>query len=366
MKRLKSLVKMELPVAFIMTIYFVVINIIGLAITQNNISNIWEYYLKRGIKTAHMDEIATGFPNMLNGTMIFVSVMYGIGLCLLVYLSFLKDKNHETSRFLKVLPYTIKERVQVKVGIGLMSYFIGILTLIPVMFLLRARFIDLFEEIYNVTNLHLISKQLLSGSYVGKRILILAVLGFAIYLFLVMMQYLMSHNIASILSGCFIGLSPVFIYYSLTAWRIYSPMVEEFLGVIYMGPIERVQIALERTEYGINYLSYNSIGDIKNYLLFWIAISMLCYGGIIQFSESYALEKSDCLITHSIFRWIYIIGVTVCGALLIEDIYILATAYRDGASLLVLIVGLIISFIIAYKISYIGMNKSRKHKGVKA
>ena len=359
MKRLKPLIKMELPLVLIGGIAFFAINCLAFAMIQFDITSGFEQYILWGIDD-YVDGHAIGqWNDLFRHVLLLVTIAYGFVLIGLVSASFRLDKDHEIGRFLKALPFTMRERVFVKIGLAMSSFLINFCILSVGMFVLRSKVYKVYREVFDVTNIEGAVRQIFSVGFIAKCLLFLFLICVGFYLFLVLMQFMMSHNIGSVVSSVFIFFSPLFLvqsmielvedkYNSFLIWLAY--IVAELLE----GPREIGFLMVD----GILCDRYEYIDGCIEYVGFWGLFIVIMLIAINRLSRTYSVEKSDIFINNKVFRMIYMIGVAICGAFLVADIYILVLNREVNiVCYIVLIVGLVISGVVSYKISHIGLTK---------
>ena len=212
MKNLKALIKIERTPVLLMGIYFLIINLLVSIGIIGAMNGEWQRYLNRGIADFNACEVGTHIFTSIEPILIF----YIGGILLLVYLQFKKDKSIEIGRFIKALPYTNGERAFVKIGMGLMSFTIPFLIYTVIVFGIRAYYTDLFGEIFRVTAYEEI------GIYLNRISVYVGVLSVTyirllmIYLILITGEYLISHNIGSLVITVLSAMAPAYLWTSIT------------------------------------------------------------------------------------------------------------------------------------------------------
>lgn len=365
MKRLKALIKMECKSAWIIGLYFMMINICIFAALQEAIIEIKQDYLLDGIRLAGNYTNIDGIFGQYTGVAIIAVIMYCIGFCLLVGFSFKQDKGHESSRFLKALPYTMQERILVKMGVGLGIYIVNALIWVIGLFVNRMQFFTQFKDILDVTMLGELVYTYFTPEFVGKLCIYFVLLTVAFYLFLILMQYLINPNIGSIVSAIFMFLSPTFIVVSATIYienSMWLNYISKGLANLYLVIDHWVEYSVELKNGNIGYFNAPfQIGNMTSFMIGWGIIIGAEVAGILVLSKTYLLEKSDLFIGRTGFKLLYKIGVTVCGGLLMGDLYSMCTGnVHQAECYIAFIIGALISYFIVSKITNIGMPKQKK------
>ena len=359
MKRLKPLIKMELPSALIIGIIFFVINCLAFAMIQIDITSGFEQYIIWGINDYIESHNIGQWNDLFRHVLLLVTVLYGCSFVGLVCASFRVDKDHETGRFLKALPFTMRERVFVKIGLAMISFLINFVILSIGMFFLRAKVYTVYREVFEVTNIEGAVRQIFSVGFIAKSLLFLFLICIGFYLFLVTMQFMMSHNVGSVVSSVFIFFAPLFLLASIIEligdrYRGFFSWLGYVVVELLRGPIETGFLMVDGEICG----RYQYIDGCIEYVGFWSIFIAIMLIAINRLSRTYSVEKSDIFIGNKVFRGIYMVGVAVCGAFLLADAYILVLNREVNIiCYIILIVGLVISSVVSYKIGHIGMMK---------
>lgn len=372
MKRLKALIKMEMKPALLIGIYFLIVNQITLGVIRGRLVSSWREVLINGIGGFIDDRAVTAMSHSFMDNMIFMMLFSIIGMLLMTYVSFKNDKSIEVGRFLKSLPYTMKERALTKVGVGVSVFTVTYLIFAAGMAALRMQGINQFSEICKVTAYSGVYQEFLTSSMLLQTLLLGYIVCIAVYLFSVMFEYLISPNLGSILVAGLVYLSPVFITVSLDFYMpsmfkgvLYQMIywLQELLGIFgyerWANITVQMNTAAMASTNNIGQVAYIGLTGYK--LVFYGVIALASLIGILRFSQKNCMEQSDIFIPSRGFRNIFIAGVTLCGALLAGDIYCI---YSSAASMImayaVIALGGIVSFLIAKKIAFIGIKKRRE------
>ncbi|PHV70870.1 hypothetical protein CS063_07550 [Sporanaerobium hydrogeniformans] len=367
MKELKALIKIELRSTLLMSIYFLVVNLCGLAACKIAMDKNYVNQLRYGIGWYIAQPNGEYIYPVLVGTYCFTLG----GIILLVYFQFVKDKSLEVGRFLKALPYTNRQRGFVKIGMGILSYTLPFLILIGGMLLLHGSFVGQMQEIYNVFMNQEVIERIIHINELLKMFLLMYMTFIAVYLFLMLVQYVANNNLGSIIMSILTLIAPLFIV--LSGSEIYSffrrmhrlrNLIIEFLFVPgYPLTLEGGSFALDRQNqeqaHFIGYQEINHYGLKVVGLILFIGLCLIFIHLLIKHTK---MEDSDKLFNHGLAKWIFIIGVTVCSGLLLADMGLLfilplfMDEYFVMTQVLILI-GALIGFVIAYKIGRIGSYK---------
>ena len=366
MKRLKALIKIELPSTLIVTLYFIVVSLGLLIATQGKIAD------KEGECLFRTFIDIAKYQDMLNCNDIFLNVrfkgtiLFLIGCALLVYSSFRKDKDYEIGRFLKSLPYTTKERLLVKVGMHLGSLLIGILTFGIGMSVVNHQAMNRFRYIYEGISGGELHLQIMASHQVLKMMIVTLLTCITFYLFLLMMQYVMMNNLMSVVNGVLIFFAPIYLSRSLLNY--FRSFIGNIIDVVCVflkqqvmaeGKITMAYRFVKGREYSV-YIDA-VLGSIKPYVISYGICIIIILALVYVFYKRYKLEESDLMIPNKYCRGIYRIGVTVCSAFLVGDVmrYLTGTYVYGNESLLNpwLLIGAAIGFIISKKIAQIGIKK---------
>jgi hypothetical protein len=363
MKHIRALIKMEAKPAVLVGIYFLLINLVGLVITHIHINKNYIEYLRT------WGEPVTSFSGEIFSRLIyFITPLSFLGMIVLSYAQFKQDKNVETGRFLKALPYTNLQRCFVKVIMGVLSYSLPFIVFAVGCMLLRVRVLGLYEEVYTVIAYGDLLK-VINGAESLIWPLVLSYLVYtAFYLFLVMMQYLVSSNAASLIIGILSMMAPAFIAFSFFEIYGYQGMrvtVDQVLlpvyGVVFDWQLKDLFLQTNWEQY----ITYRTINYMTMKLIITSLVSIVCVGVIYRAAKRSKIEEADVLMPYKAVRWIFILGVSLCTAFTAADTgrFILFPVFMEKMNLAVEVTGVIggiIGFVIAKKIAYIGLRQKKK------
>lgn len=358
MKNLKALIKIERTPALLMSIYFLLINLIAIVDMVGHIKSNAKHYLAYGIK---------GFSQWSMNSFIFSITMmlligYGVGLLVLVYLQFKKDKSIEISRFIKALPYTNGQRACVKIGLGILSFTLPFVIYVGMFLMVRSYALNLYDEIYRVTSFEEVV------AYLNRAGVYLSFMGvtyirmIVIYLIFVMCEYLMSHNIGSLIVAILSALAPAYIWVSSTYNLFYIEKrlkINEWLYKIYIDYTEWGQIRILGTN-DQEYVGYSITEAAGQVSLVYMGLIIICSLVIMLQVKKQRIENADILMPGKVTRYIFIVGVAVCGGCLIRDIGRIVLSqivfgYPVAILYGLLAVGFVSGGLIAMKIAHIGL-----------
>lgn len=370
MKRLKALFKVEAKPALFVGIYLLVVNIFAIMQQQNIISNMWNNYMVYGIADAFDNYYTIDlYSRITYESTVSVIIFQLIGIVTLVLLSFKNDKNGEVGRFLKSLPYTVRERSFVKVSMGFLTYTITYAVYAIGTYCSVKNVFGKFGEIYRVTTLEAISDKILSMEQALAPIVLTYVIVVAVYLFLVMTQYAVNSLVGGMVIGSLTAVSPIFILASLYACfnsrdlnRILDQVSKIIIDIVEYIPIYYEGQGIDAYELGYNYLTYCSLRVIV-----FIIVSIILIGLIHYFNNKQLIEKEDILLPNKVIRIIFMVGVTVCSSLLAGDLYraFLERIFMykiENLRYFMMLIGGIAGAVISYKIAHIGLRAAKGGK----
>lgn len=371
MKRLKALIKVEIKPVLLIGLLFLIANIIGFMGIQSQLSSNWREYLIGGL-AGHfnwywlVDIIGRGFFSTIG----IVSSIYMGLIIILVFASFRYEKSVEVSRFLKSLPYTQRERCLVKIGVGSGAITIGMLVFLAGLIYFRYYSMNLFAEVMEITALGNVAAEIFSLEKILGAVVLAYVVLMAAYLFMVMVQYMISHRMAAIIIGILSALAPVFIIEVSMAlfdvpWDSGIGQAARSITYVMTSFVNWVPIYGNGDEYRYyHHISY--LTGFIYHLAFYVSVMIASLLGTLYFAKVNRLENSDLLMPHSAVRGIFMVGVSVCGGLSIGGL--LSIFFGDVLlmpsplpTVILFVIGVIISFFIAKKIAFIGI---KKRKGV--
>ena len=372
MKRLKALIKMELKPALLIGVYFLLVDFFVLLTIRGRIQDTWRSFLLNGIRDFMLYDRGIRVTDTFIENTLYIMLFSIVGMMALVYGSFKNDKSIEIGRFLKSLPYTMRERCLVKMGVGIVTFTLTYIFYAIGMIVLHMSFLNKFSEIYRVTIFSEVYHQIFDRGELVKVLMLVYVGCIAIYLFCMMFQYLVSNRLGSIIVAVLVYLSPVFIVNSLSAYV--SVRYENIIYSLTEWLNELMIIFGYQAwgEIGINISTATSISQnpITNYqymsltghrIIFYGIIILISLVAILKLCVAERVEKSDYFIPNKYFRSIFICGVTVCGGLLLGDIYLMFSNQTNmGIAYGLITFGGIISFLAARKIASIGIRKGKE------
>ncbi len=357
MKKLSALIKIERRPVIFMSIYFLIINVIAIIAIMGQINSNWKSYLARGIEGAHM-WVMDDF--VYNITYILL-IGYGIGVLVLVYLQFKNDKSIEISRFIKSLPYTNGQRGFVKIGLGVLSITTTFAIYVIMFFMARNYAMNLFGEIYTVTAFEQ------ATMYLNRVSVYLSFMGITyarmlvIYLIFVMCEYLISHNIGSLVVAILATIAPVYIWFS----GVYSVMrntitnqIREWLYRVYVDYTTWGKIEIKSVNEW-DYLEYRITENGGIVFGIYVVVILICSFVIAVQIKKQCVENADILMPGKLTRYVFISGVALCSACLVRDIGRMVIGqicfgYPVIVLYILLIIGLVSGSYIAIKITHIG------------
>lgn len=365
MKNLKALIKMERTPALVMSIYFLVVNIIAGIALLGPINTNWQRYLAKGVGEVNNWEIVSNiYPITL-----MVLIGYGIGLLVLVYLQFKKDKSIEISRFIKALPYTNGQRAVVKMGMGILSFTVPFIIYIIMFLFIRNYATNLYGEMLRVTAFEEVA------TYLNRLSVYLSFIGITyirlimIYLILIMCEYLISHNIGSLIIAILSSSAPLYLWFSMTvdidsSSGTYVYKIGEWFYKVYMNYTNwgRIQIA------GANewdYIDYTITEDGGMVCMIYLVLIVICSLVISIQVKKQRVENADIFIPRKLTRYVFIVGVVLCSGCLVRDIGRLilgeiALGYPRMILHVLLVIGLMVGAFVATKIAHIGIQSKRE------
>lgn len=362
---MKTMAKIEVRAVWAMLIYFLVLACHTASRIPSLVNDLTKLHLQSGLSTV-MDRyhyIISQPTSLFKDYILGFMGLTILGVLLLIYLSFRNDSHQETGRFLKSLPFKNEERYFIKIGVGLAVITIPYIIFTILMVMVRHYYLSEMKSIYELTLLNDIYKQLLPLSNILQLLCLAYLLIILVYLIGVLFEYLISNNILSIIIGMLISFSPLFITESLSScfrvnlfysledivWRFYRYLLPNTLSIsCYTGENATEYYALGSTEYVVLF------GE--RCILFLILIA-LCTVATLYFCKKNVIENDDILMPYRWFRILFVVGVTLCSALLCSDFYL---AFYNNSQLLMMlwfIIGGTIGFVIAYLISRKGLRK---------
>ncbi|WP_054742662.1 hypothetical protein [Cellulosilyticum ruminicola] len=378
MKNLKALIKIERKPALVMGIYFLIVNLIAVIGPVGSMNNIWRWYLEAGISRYDFWEIGS----RIYESSYCVLIGYMLGIVLLVYLQFKKDKSIEIGRFIKALPYTNGQRATVKITMGILSITIPFLIYGLLVLAMRSYYTNLFSEVLRVTAFETVS------TYLNRISVYLGILGVAyirlimIYLILILGEYLLSHNVGSLIITAVSVMAPAYLWLSnieeigsrVDLYQYDEEGIAHGIGYY----LHEINSWLE--DIYMNYMNTRgggikiSAGESFNYTttergsivgLIYFVVAVICCLVIVKQVKKQRIENIDILIPSQFIRGIFIAGYALCSGCLVRDLSKevlnqVALGYPRIILDVLLVIGLIVGVIIARKVASIGLQNKRE------
>ena len=375
-KSLKPLIKLELMPVLGIGICLMLANIFICINLNKELDLVWRDYIATGIGSSSIrGEYADGIDlirNIVEEKFAEVSVCYLIGVLFFSIFSMSYERETETSHFLKSIPYTTGERSLVKIGTTMVGYttYFGIYSVVTL--LIHRNYVAKFKEIYDVLAYGELQRQFMQGIDVGMNLLVIYLEILAVYLFLMLVQYIVCHKIGAGIIGICTLIAPIFIISSLgycfSDFILENPIWVAFSDALTFIAFKGGRSSVVDIEGGSNnpYFFYVDYSLGPKIIWYAIVIGILVFG-ISKLSKHQLLEEADKLIPIKGFRWVFIAGVIVCGSLLACDMYrwLIEPMMQNsitGTRYFVVLVGGILSFFISNRIATSGQFKGKEVK----
>ena len=375
-KSLKPLIKLELMPVLGIGICLMLANIFICINLNKELDLVWRDYIAKGIGSISITEGYTGsidlIRNIIEEKLAEVVVCYFIGVLFFSIFSMSYEREMETSRFLKSLPYTTGERSLVKIGTTMVGYTtcFGIYSVVTL--LIHGNYVAKFKEIYDVLPYGEIQGQFMQGIDVGMNLLVIYLEILAVYLFLMLVQYIVCHKIGAGIIGICTLIAPIFIISSLgycfSDFILENPIWVAFTDaltfIVFKGRGGRL-VDIEGGSINPYYFQVDYLLGPK--IIWYVVVSGILVFSVSKLSKYQLLEEADKLIPIKGFRWVFIAGVIVCGSLLACDMYrwLIEPMMQNsitGTRYFVVFVGGILSFFISNRIATSGQFKGKEVK----
>lgn len=336
------------------------------------VSLVLVFKLEAGLRKAYINGLVEGYH--MNNSILFDSIdnitragtpFFGIGILILIYMQFKDNKSLEIGRFLKSLPISNREYYMTKLISGIMSYTIPFILMIVGILIVRESNINWIQDYHNISKTpEMYMKQ---GSVIN--ILSIFIMCYfiitATYTFLFMVQYLVTNIVGGIVIGILAWLAPTSIVFSLHG--IYAGVLQinyngisEYIQpwVYHLYPNRKyIDIILNNANYGVDILVFDSI-IIKTIIC--LIIYVICTALAYIISENARVEDMDNLIPLKSARSIFVIGVTICSALVIPYIFGFVFGGLNTLNFIVIHIMMVISGIIGFVTSRKILSTERK------
>lgn len=368
--RYKALIKQELKTIGWIFVYFCVIFSLFIATINNILKTRYSYFLERSIKNMN-----TRTFNFVDSIKCDRALMIGvaIGLMILVILQFRDYKDGECGRFLRGLPIKSEKYFLIKVLCGMMTYTIPFLIMVVGTYWIKFMNQEWIASIYNMTGIKSIYELVDSNGYVAMILLIYYFIITAAYMFLLLMQYLVSWPKTSAIIGSIITVAPFFIVLCINriilAYMNNMPSLEE--GIFQMDEIIVIPWLYAEPNAWCNSgfgdcfrVSISYVEQIELKIIILVIVSAICFAAAYIKSKDYKVETLDILMPTKLTRIIFCTGVIICSSLIppfIINKILYLDIELDFKFLVSSILCAVLSGVISYKISGLG---NRKKGGV--
>ena len=332
MKINKALVKHETRNMKWMLLYFLLISVSGILFFNSGLGRQYMEVLNGGLATDQSVMMST-----VNGALNNMMMPIGFGILLMVYLQFKDSKSIEVGKFLKSLPISNKEFYITKLIGGLISLTIPTVLLILGILLIRNNNMVWISDIHSISLFPELVIKADSIINVTSVVIMSYLVAVSTYVFLFMMQYIVMNIVGGLVIGTLAWLSPMFIINSIFA--LYGIFFSE--NYVFSESIIKWQEILlnyvQPWSYP-TYLAYFNSPSVREYNPILDSISFMYYEGLALkititliialasivlgyiLSKNSKAEDSEMLISLKWARIVFIIGVTICSAVLLANI----------------------------------------------
>ena len=355
---MKALIRYEFKILRWMLIYFI-LGFGYMAYTYENIlADRYKLLILEPITSStYMINIGIAYLRGINNGIICIGL---IGILLMIYLQVKDSKSIEVGRFLKVLPIKGKTYYRVKVIGGVLTFTIPYLISCLCLIGTKGKYSEIFNDFYS---LHPRYEEFVHAESMGMFLQVLfttyLILLFS-YLFLMSMQYIISHAVSALIIGILVGGVPAYLGVTITGIcnEIIPANYEDF--VKYLLPWSYTS---DLINFSKGYANVGSFRDARLFKIPYIEIEWLFLLGLCilfwiigsQLSRYHKVENADQLISSALMKKIFVVGVVVCSAclplfaqiigidLMIRNMWVMSAAMLVTAT-----IGLLVSKKIAY------------------
>ncbi|MGL4735817.1 MAG: hypothetical protein ACRCW2_00045 [Cellulosilyticaceae bacterium] len=351
MARYKALIRYEWKSLRWMMIYFLLVAIGGVGLIASTMAG------KRFEFIKHMGvwEIQTLFNREMNWSYGLVVSGLILGILMLVYTQFRDAKSIEVGRFLKMLPIKSTGIYWTRVGCGILTYTVPFILFMIGNVYVRMHNNDWLMDYYSLSQGYSILVKMESIPSILGHLGLMYLIITAIYLGVLVMQYLISNRIFALVMGVVLFMVPTYLMIILS--YMMSGYADPRPGFI---PIYGVRTREYSQEYenGERFiLHYVDNQGIKVLVLLGIIICMLVIGYSV--SKRFRVEDQGKLIPMKASRTLFTAIGTVCIAFIPYQLWTLRmVSERDlGMGMMCGLIAVfgVIGYFIMRKISMIGM-----------
>ncbi len=365
MKINKALVKHETRNMKWMLLYFILVAIGGVMFFNTVLNGQYASFLS-GMLINSESVILSAVNQLAN----MIALPIGLGILLMIFLQFKDSKSVEVGNFLKALPISNREYFVTKLIGGIVALTIPTLILIIGVIFIRNGNMNWINDVNSASIV--VDFIVKSGSIINiTTILILCYLvSISTYTFLFMIQYIITNITSGLVIGSLVWLSPLFLIGSIGV--IYGRVIEKIIpsdGVL-IKTAEKAYEYIQPWFYPSSMKYQDGLGEMYQGvgmniqfvyyegLILKIGITLLI--SILSITVGYVLSKKSKVEDSDefiIFKWarvVFVIGVTVCSALLLTVIPQIFIGVYGSISFIVLqiimLVGAILGFVVSKRL----------------
>lgn len=359
----KALIKQEIKGVKWVSVYFGIVFVMFIMSLSERLNGRHLVFMERGILLK--DSIEYDFLSNMSDYYYMLMLAIGIGLIMLIKIQFKDYKSGETGRFLKGLPVRSEKHFLIKVGCGIVVYTVPFILYMGGIYWIKYVNMPWMQAIYHVTPLDEIWHIVNSNGYIGQVLLSYYLIITAMYLFLVLMQYLVMWSKAGLIVGGIITFVPYYIarIISVTIFERNLGLVQVnfeetlFLPWVYGYP-EQCYAYRSESEFRV---AVNCIEFLEIKTIILLSACLICLIYAYNLSKHFQIEKLEILMPSQVIRRVFCMGTAICSLLLpifIRDNFMVIDEISGSVTIMVSIICGAIGGIVSWKIANLG-NKKR-------
>lgn len=374
MNKYKALIRHEWKSLKWLFVYFSLV-FMGLAyITNREMTYIYKEFLREGTSKWML---TNSFTEFLNRTYPLWMSLIILGIALMVYIQFREVKNIGVGYFLKALPMSDKKVYLIKVGCGMVTYTIPFILALLVLLYVRSKYLVWMEDAMWMNTAGSILEMLEGPQYLFYSFALYYSIIALTYLFLVMMQYLITHPLVSLIISVISAGVPLYLFHFINEVYMNYLAVSEYMqenvlkgfrsikaylcpwlhGVVQRsGSIATNPFLSGQEDIYFQYIEHIEVKFITTFIL-----GLICFGVGYQLSHLLRVENVGQFIPLKGVRTAFQLGVALCLGVTVVSSCMYIAPYEEPIGPISLHLVMLVSGLIGY-----GMSRKLTSIGIKS
>lgn len=372
MNKYKVLIRHEWKSLKWLFIYFSLVFIGLIYIMNHEMTYIYKEFLREGTSRWMLSNSFTEFLGRTYPTWMSMIIL---GVALMVYIQFREVKNIGVGYFLKALPIGDKKVYLIKVGCGMLTYTIPFIFAVLALIYVRGEYLVWMEDAIWMNTAGSILEILEGPKYLFYSFALYYSIIALTYLFLVMMQYLITHPVVSVIISVisagvplllFHFINEVYIIYLAVADHMEQNMIQGFRSIgdyvlpwLHGGVQRSDSLATNPFLSGQEDIYFRYIEHIEVKFITTFILGLICFGIGYQLSHLLRVENAGQFIPLKGIRTAFVLGVTLCSGAAVGLSCIYMSGYQRPIGFInlhiLMLVGALIGYGISRKLASIGI-----------